>query len=108
MVKFLNDTITDRPSVFHPQLWSLPLHAIEQLGKRLHSFWQRHAPGFQTKTRDTSSYGLTYLSAQLRLPNGRHFAGIARTAQLSSQNMQHFMSNSRGMAAPSLRGCSRN
>lgn len=90
----LNDPISNRKSVFEPQRWGLPLHAIAHLGERLHSFWQRHAAGFKTKTRDTSSYGLAYFSAQLRLPCGRHFAGIARSAQLSTQNMQHFMSNS--------------
>lgn len=94
MVKFLNDTITNRKSIFEPQRWGLPTDAVQQLGERLHSFWQRHKEHFRTKTRDTSGYGLAYLSGQLRLPNSRHFAAIARSDGVSPQNMQHFMSNS--------------
>lgn len=94
MVKFLNDTVTERKSIFEPQRWGLPQQAIEQLGERLHSFWQRHAAGFKTKTRDTSHYGLSYLSAQLRMLTGRHFSGVARNEGVSGQNMQHFISNS--------------
>lgn len=90
----MNDTLTNPPSIFEPQRWGLPPQAIAQLGERLHRFWQRHAAGFKTQTRDTSYYGLAYLSGQLRMPTGRHFAGIARTHAVSIQNVQHFMSNS--------------
>lgn len=45
-------------------------------------------------TRDTSDYAYHYLSAQLRLQDDRHFAGVARATHCDPQNIQHFMSNS--------------
>jgi SRSO17 transposase len=37
---------------------------------------------------------LSYLSALLRLQTQRHFTNIAQVSEMSSQNIQHFMSNS--------------
>jgi len=57
-------------------------------------FWQRFRLCFRTQTRDASQYALHYLSGQLRLEAKRTFVNLARTAAVSEQNIQHFMSNS--------------
>jgi SRSO17 transposase len=72
----------------------LPLDEIEKLGERLNGFWQRFSPKTRTKTRDTSSYGLAYLSGLLRLETNRTMAHLGRIANIAEQNMHHFMSNS--------------
>ena len=64
------------------------------LGSRLERFWQRFRDCFHTDTRDASPYALPYLSAQLRLEGERNFTNIARATAMSSQNIQHFISNS--------------
>lgn len=74
--------------------WGLPLDEIEQLGQRLVLFFERFKPFFRNKTHDTSEYGLPYLSGLLRMKAKRNMAEIGRKAGISSQNMQHFMSNS--------------
>lgn len=48
----------------------------------------------RTRTRDTSQYGLDYISGLLRMKTKRNINTIARTAGVSEQNMQQFMSDS--------------
>ncbi len=48
----------------------------------------------RTQTRDTSEYGLHYLSGLLRMDSRRTMANIGRQTGVDEQNMQHFMSNS--------------
>jgi SRSO17 transposase len=75
--------------------WGLPpLQEIEQLGDRLVGFYDRFRPLLRTTTRDTSDYGLAYMSGMLRMDSGRNMAKIGRQAGISPQNMQHFISNS--------------
>lgn len=64
---------------------------MENLGERLQGFWERFRGCFKTRTRDGSRYAYHYLSGQLRMKTGRHFAGIGREANVSKQNLQHFM-----------------
>ncbi|HET89289.1 MAG TPA: IS701 family transposase [Chloroflexi bacterium] len=54
----------------------------------------KFAENFKTKTRDTSEYAYHYLSALLRLEGRRNYTTIGRTAGISGENIQHFMSNS--------------
>ena len=82
------------PSLHAPSRWGLCPEAIADLGNRLHRFWQRHRDAFATRTRDASPYALAYLSALLRLQTQRHFTNIGQATEMSSQNIQHFMSNS--------------
>jgi SRSO17 transposase len=70
------------------------LEAIEDLGNRLERFWRYYGQKARTKTRDTRVYGLSYLKGLLRMKAERNMAEIAREADISEQNMQHFMSNS--------------
>jgi SRSO17 transposase len=58
--------------------WGIPREATEDLGERLHSFWERFRDHFKTKTRDGSHYARHYLSGLLRMATGRHYAGVAR------------------------------
>jgi len=75
--------------------WGLPpLQEIEQLGDRLGNFYDRFRPLVRTKTRDTSPYGLAYVSGLLRMDSKRNIAQIGRQADIAPQNMQHFISNS--------------
>ena len=48
----------------------------------------------RTKTRDTSEYGLHYLSGLIRMEAGRNMANIGRKTNVSEQNMQQFISDS--------------
>jgi len=48
----------------------------------------------RTQTRDTSRYGYHYLSGIVRLKSQRTIAEVSRTAGISNQNMQHFISKS--------------
>ena len=68
--------------------------AIADLGERLQRFWRYYGQWTRTRTRDTSAYGLSYVSGLLRMKGSRTMADIAREAQVGEQNMQHFMSNS--------------
>jgi SRSO17 transposase len=55
--------------------------------------WQLFRRWMRTPTRDTSEYGLDYLSGLLRMDSRRNIAQIGRQTGVSEQNMQHFMSN---------------
>lgn len=48
----------------------------------------------RTQTRDTSEYGLDYISGLLRMETKRNMANIGRKTETSGQNLQHFISNS--------------
>ncbi len=70
------------------------MEAIADLGKRLDRFWRYYGQSARTKTRDTRVYGLIYLKGLLRLKSDRNMAEIAREAEISEQNLRHFISNS--------------
>ena len=72
--------------------WGLDLKAIESLGIRLESFYSVYARYMRTQTRDTSGYGLQYMSGILRMESKRNMANIGRQTETPEQNMQHFMS----------------
>jgi SRSO17 transposase len=74
--------------------WGLPLAEIAKLGDRLVLFYERFGSYFRTKTRDTSEYGLNYISGLLRMENDRNLANVGRKTGTSGQNLQHFVSNS--------------
>ena len=72
--------------------WGLPLDEIAQLGQRLKGYYSRFSSKLRTKTRDTSEYGLRYVSGLLRMETERNMANIGRKMDVSAQNMQHFIS----------------
>jgi SRSO17 transposase len=72
----------------------MSVEAIADLGDRLQRFWRYYGQWTRTRTRDTSDYGLSYMSRLMRMKGSRTTAEIAREAQVSEQNMQHFMSQS--------------
>jgi SRSO17 transposase len=75
--------------------WGLPsLDEIQELGERLQAFYDRFRGCLRTKTRDTSSYGLAYVSGLLRMKDKRTMAGVGRETGVAPQNMQHFVSHS--------------
>lgn len=74
--------------------WGLPLSEIPRLGDRFYTFCERFRPFMQTKTHDTSLYGVEYVSGLLRLPTKRNITEISRQTGIASQNMQQFMSDS--------------
>jgi SRSO17 transposase len=74
--------------------WGLPLEEIKQLAQRLVCFHGRFRSYLRTKTRDTSEYGLCYVSGLLRMKTKRNMANISRKTGAPAQNMQHFISNS--------------
>lgn len=74
--------------------WGLPLADIERLGDRLATFYHRFASFFRTRTRDTSAYGLQYVSGLLRMETKRNIANIGRKTAVAEQNLQHFISQS--------------
>ena len=74
--------------------WGLPLEEIAKLGERLVEFYGRFGRYFRSKTRDTSEYGLKYISGLLRMENDRNLANVGRKTDISGQNLQHFVSNS--------------
>ena len=76
------------------ELWGLPLNAVHGLADELREFWKRFRSCFKTSTRDTSKYAYDYLTSQLRMETNRNFTEISRETGTSSQNLQHFMSNS--------------
>jgi len=80
--------------IFDPLMWGLRLKAINDLGKRLKSFWERYSFFFKTKTSDNRHYGYKYISCLLRMECDRNYASIGRASGVNKQNMQHFMSNS--------------
>jgi SRSO17 transposase len=74
--------------------WGISLEEVDQLGERLTQFYDRFRSYTQTKTRDTSEYGLGYLSGLLRMETKRNLANVGRKTAISGQNLQHFISNS--------------
>lgn len=74
--------------------WGIPLPEVDQLGERLFQFYGRFRSYTQTKTRDTSEYGLGYLSGLLRMETKRNLANVGRKTAMPGQNLQHFISNS--------------
>jgi SRSO17 transposase len=74
--------------------WGISLEAVDQLGERLSQFYSRFRGYTQTQTRDTSEYGLGYLSGLLRMETKRNLANVGRKTAMSGQNLQHFISNS--------------
>jgi SRSO17 transposase len=64
------------------------------LGEGLQRFWRYYGQDTRTQTRDTSGYGLAYVSGLLRMEARRNMANIGRKTGVSEQNMQHFMSQS--------------
>lgn len=48
----------------------------------------------RTRTRDTSEYGLGYVSGLMRMESKRTMANIGRERRVKEQNMQHFISHS--------------
>lgn len=57
-------------------------------------FYGRFGQYFRTRTRDTSEYGLKYISGLLRMETDRNLANVGRKTGISGQNLQHFVSNS--------------
>ncbi len=80
--------------LFDPKRWGLSLEAVHRLDERLYGFWERFADCFRAWTRDCSGYAYVYVSGLLRMETKRNFANIARKANTSGQNVQHFMANS--------------
>lgn len=74
--------------------WGISLEEVDQLGERLSQFYDRFRGYTQTKTRDTSKYGLGYLSGLLRMETRRNLANVGRKTAMPGQNLQHFISNS--------------
>lgn len=74
--------------------WGLSLEAIAGLGERLVAFYERYRETIRTQTRDTSAYGLHYLSGLLRMESQRTMANIGRMGGIAGQNMQQFISDS--------------
>jgi SRSO17 transposase len=74
--------------------WGISLEEVDQLGERLSQFYGRFRGYTQTKTRDTSEYGLGYLSGLLRMETKRNLANVGRNTAMPGQNLQHFISNS--------------
>lgn len=62
--------------------------------QRVVGVWRLFKRWMRTPTRDTSEYGLHYLSGLLRMDSQRNMAQIGRQTGVSEQNMQHFMSHS--------------
>jgi SRSO17 transposase len=58
------------------------------------AFWRYFAQFTRTRTRDTSAYGLAYLSGLLRMKSERNITRIAHESQLDPQKMPHFISHS--------------
>jgi len=74
--------------------WGISLAEVGQLGERLTRFYERFRGYTQTQTRDTSEYGLGYLSGLLRMETKRNLANVGRKTAMPGQNLQHFISNS--------------
>lgn len=64
------------------------------LSDRFYTFSQRFRLYMQTKTHDTSAYGVEYAIGLLRLPTKRTITQIRRQTGIASQNMQQFISDS--------------
>lgn len=79
--------------------WGLSLAEIENLPERLMQFHEMYRCYMRTRTRDTSQYGLDYISGLLRMKTKRNINNIARVAGVPEQNMQQFISDSPWSAA---------
>ena len=79
---------------------------MEDLGERLQRFWAGYSRYMRTQTRDTSRYGLSYVSGLLRVEQRHNMAHISRRLGIDAQDLQHFISNSPGSARPNQRGAS--
>ena len=90
-VEIRNENVKNRMG---RERWGLSEAAIETLGERLKRFWRYYGQRTRTHTRDTSRYGLEYVSGLLRLEAKRNIAHIGRTSGINEQAMQHFISNS--------------
>ena len=49
-----------KKDIYDPQRWGFDSDTIADLGKHLHSFWERFKDNFKTKTRNTAGHALTY------------------------------------------------
>ncbi len=58
-------------------------------GRILQAFWQH----FRSKTRDTSEYGLKYISGLLGMKTDRHLANVGRKTRVARQSLQQFVSH---------------
>lgn len=76
------------------EAWGLSIEAINELPKQLIEFHERYRRYLRTQTRDTSEYGLHYMSSLIRMESKRNMANIGRTSEIAEQNMQQFMSDS--------------
>jgi SRSO17 transposase len=74
--------------------WGISLEEVDHLGEQLTRFYEQFCHHMQTKTRNTSDYGLGYLSGMLRMETKRNLANVGRKTAMPGQNLQHFMSNS--------------
>src|SRR3990172_8922377 len=92
--------------IFDPLMWGLRLKAINDLGKRLKSFWERYSFFFKTKASDNRHYGYKYISCLLRMECDRNYASIGRASGVNKQNGLSislkllFHDGSSGFAAP--------
>ena len=83
--------------IYDANRWGLVPESIADLGDNLYNCWKRFKECFKTKTRDTSSYALTYLKGILVMDAKRNYANISRHVighDEDGQNLQHFMSDS--------------
>lgn len=76
------------------EAWGLSVEAINKLPDQLIEFHERYRRFLRTRTRDTSEYGLHYISSLMRMETKRNIANIGRTSKISEQNMQQFISDS--------------
>jgi SRSO17 transposase len=74
--------------------WGLPVEAIAGLPERLLKFHAGYKEYLRPQTRDTSEYGLHYMSGLLRMESERTMANIGRISQVAEQNMQQYISES--------------
>ncbi len=56
--------------------WGISLEEVDHLGERLTQFYDQFRTYTKTKTRDTSEYGLGYLSGLLRMETKRNLANV--------------------------------
>ena len=86
--------------MFDPERWGLPTEIIDGLADQLRDCWARFRSCFTTKTRDTSEYAYVYLRGLLTMDTKRNYVNIARRVmdpEEDGQNLQQFMSDSRGI-----------
>ncbi len=69
--------------------WGLNKEAIENLGQRVHDFWERYHDCFTTRRHNTSEHALTYLKGLFLLPNQRNYKEIARKIEAPASDGQN-------------------